>query len=234
MMAGDPARDQPTLVFVHGGFHQSWVWEAVLDRLTPRGWNTRTLDLPSVAAEAEFRSGMYDDAGAVRELLGRTNCPQIVVAHSYGAIPVTQVAHELPQVRHIVYVAGFQLDVGESLLGTVGGRIPSWWIVSGDSVTVDRPTEIFYNDVQPHTAAWAQSHLLPSTFAAFTEPVTAAAWRYIPSTYVICERDQSIPPGWQKGLAQRASRIERLSTGHSPMLSQPGPLAEIIDRVAAL
>lgn len=231
-MAGEAAHDDPTLVFIHGGFHRSWVWEAVLDQLKPRGWNTQALDLPSVAVEARPRSGMYDDAEVVHALLGRTSSPKIVVAHSYGAIPVTQVAHEF-QVRHIVYVAAFQLDAGESLLGAVGGQIPSWWIIDGDSVTADRPDETFYNDVQPQTAAWAQSRLLPSTFAAFTETITAAAWRCIPSTYVICERDQSGPPRWQEAMAQRANRIERLSTGHSPMLSQPKALAEIIDGIAA-
>ncbi|MCA2323147.1 alpha/beta hydrolase, partial [Mycobacterium intracellulare] len=217
-----------------GAFHRSWVWEAVLHRLAPRRWNIQTVDLPSVVAKGAPRSGMYDDAKVVRELLCQTNNPQIVIAHSYGGIPVTQVAHELPQVRHIIYIAAFQLDVGESLLGAVGGRIPSWWIVDDDSVTVDSPIEVFYNDVQPCTAAWAQSRLLPSTFAAFTEPVTAAAWRYIPSTYVICERDQAGPPRLQEVMSQRANRVERISTGHSPMLSQPGTLAEIINRVAAL
>lgn len=231
-MAGEAAHEDPTLVFIHGGFHRSWVWEPVLDQLKPRGWNTQTVDLPSVAVEAGPRLGMYDDAEVVHELLGRLNSPKIVVAHSYGTIPVTQVSHEVPQVRHIVYVAGFQLDVGESLLGAVGGRIPSWWIIDGDSVIVDRPDEIFYNDVQPQTATWAQSRLLPSSFAAFTEPVTAAAWRHIPSTYVICERDQSGPQSWQEAMAQRANRIERLSAGHSPMLSQPKTLAQIIDGIA--
>lgn len=232
-MTGDSARDQPTLVFVHGGFHRSWVWEAVLDQLTPRGWRMKTVDLPSVAPEDKPRAGMHADAEAIHQLLERTNGPQIVVAHSYGAIPVTQVAHELPQVRHIIYVAAFQLDVGESLLGVFGGRIPPWLIVNGDSATADRAIEVFYNDVEPRTAAWAQSRLLPSTFAAFTEPVTAAAWRHVPSTYVFCECDQSGVGYWQETMARRADRIERLPAGHSPMLSQPRALADIVDRVAA-
>ncbi|OBL02343.1 hypothetical protein A5646_18500 [Mycobacterium sp. 1245499.0] len=233
-MAGDSVSDQPTLAFVHGAFHRSWVWKAVLDQLARRGWRMKTVDLPSVAPEVEPRVGMHADAEVISEVLGRTNGPQIVVAHSYGAIPVTQIAHELPQVRHIIYVAAFQLEVGESLLGSVGGRIPSWFRVDGDSVTARRPLEVFYNDVEPRTAAWAESRLLPSTFSAFTDPVTAAAWRYVPSTYVVCERDQSGPRSWQETMARRADRIERLSAGHSPMLSQPGALVDIVEKVAAL
>jgi hypothetical protein len=40
----------------------------------------------------------------------------VVVAHSYGGMPITQAAAGLPQVLHIVYLATFQLDVGESKL----------------------------------------------------------------------------------------------------------------------
>jgi pimeloyl-ACP methyl ester carboxylesterase len=226
--------DRPKLVFVHGGFHHSWVWQAVLDRLTPRGWRIETVDLPSVAAEAKSRAGMYDDAEVIREVLGRTSCQQIVVAHSYGGIPVTQVAHELTQVRHIVYVAALQLDVGQSLRSAAGGHFAPWMRVNGNIATADRPIETFYNDVEPVTAAEAQSRLLPSTLAAFTEPLTAAAWRCVPSTYVICERDQAVMRPRQEAMAQRASRISRLSAGHSPMLSQPEALATIIETTAAL
>lgn len=231
-MAGDPARQKPSLVFIHGGFHQSWVWEPVVHHLASWGWDTQTIDLPSVGAEIETRSGMLDDAEVVAKLLRCTAGPKIVVAHSYGGIPATQVSHELPDVRHIVYVAAFQLDVGESLLGAVGGRIPPWWIVNRDIVKADRPTEMFYNDVRPRVAAWAQNRLLPSSFAAFTEPLTAAAWRHIPSTYIACERDQCIPPQMQEAMAQRAERIHSLPTGHSPMLSRPKALAEMVKCIA--
>lgn len=231
-MSGDPARQKPTLVFVHGGFHRSWVWEPVVPYLASWRWNTQTIDLPSVGVAIQTRSGMLDDAEVIAKLLLCTAGPMIVVAHSYGGIPVSQVSHQLPHVRHIVYVAAFQLDVGESLLAAVGGRSPPWWIVNRDIVTADRRTEMFYNDVRPRAAAWAQNRLLPSSFAAFTEHLTAAAWRHIPSTYIACERDQCLPPQMQEAMAQRAERIHRLPAGHSPMLSQPKALAEIIKCIA--
>ncbi|OBJ54760.1 alpha/beta fold hydrolase [Mycobacterium sp. 1423905.2] len=231
-MSDDPARLRPTLVFVHGAFHQSWVWERVIDRLALRGWNTQTIDLPSVGAEMPTRSGMLIDADAIAKLRRRTGVPQIVIAHSYGGIPVTQVVHELPEVRHIVYVAAFQLDIGQSLLGAVGNRIPPWWIVNGDIVTADRAIDMFYNDVPPGVAAWAQKRLLPSSFAAFTEPLTAAAWRHIPSTYIVCERDVCLPLSVQEAMAQRAGQVHSLPTGHSPMLAQPEALAEMINYIA--
>ena len=53
------------------------------------------------------------------------------------------------------------------------------------------------------------------------QPLTKAAWRSIPSTYVVGERDASIPPATSKLFAGRADTVVRLDTSHSPFLSQP-------------
>jgi pimeloyl-ACP methyl ester carboxylesterase len=53
------------------------------------------------------------------------------------------------------------------------------------------------------------------------QPLTKAAWRSIPSTYVIGERDAAIPPAMSKLFAGRAAEVIRLDTSHSPFLSQP-------------
>ena len=54
-----------------------------------------------------------------------------------------------------------------------------------------------------------------------TTKLTRAAWRYIPSTYLVCENDQACPPQYQEMFAANAkAQVERCSAGHSPMLSQ--------------
>ena len=50
----------------------------------------------------------------------------------------------------------------------------------------------------------------------------------MPTTYVVCERDNAIPVFAQEAMAARAGRVERLDAGHSPFLSRPDELAEII------
>lgn len=221
------------MVFVHGAFHRSWVWDAVLERLAPSGLQTRTVDLPSVATGGRPRFGMRDDAEVIREILSQMQQDIVVVAHSYGAIPATQVAHQVPAVRHLVYVAGFQLDMGQSLLSSVGGEIPSWWIVNEHKVIADQTEDVFYNDLDPRVIVWAQSKLLPTSFASFTEPLSATAWRHVPSTYVICERDNAIPLRAQEVMAQRGRWTFRLPSSHTPMLSRPAELAEILENVAS-
>ena len=59
-----------------------------------------------------------------------------------------------------------------------------------------------------------------------TTKITRAAWRYIPSTYLVTENDQAVPTQYQEAFAAGAkSEIGRINTGHSPMLSQPEMLA---------
>ena len=65
-----------------------------------------------------------------------------------------------------------------------------------------------------------------------TERLTAAAWRNTPSTYVICDEDQALPPAAQEQMAKRATNIRRLPSSHSPMLSRPDEVAQIIAETA--
>lgn len=66
-----------------------------------------------------------------------------------------------------------------------------------------------------------------------TTKLTRASWRYIPSTYLICEGDQAAPPQYQEMFAANAnSRVERCSAGHSPHLSQVDMLVQKIEGAA--
>jgi hypothetical protein len=60
------------------------------------------------------------------------------------------------------------------------------------------------------------------------QKLTETAWETIPSTYAICEADNAIPVATQELIAARADDVQRLSTSHSPFLSQPTALAGLI------
>lgn len=111
------------------------------------------------------------------------------------------------------------------------GTPPPWWEIHEAKGYIDprRPREIFYGDVDRLIANAAIARLGHQSFAAVSQPVTQASWHNIPSTYVICERDSAIPPTAQEGMARRrAHRIERLDTSHSPFLSQPSRVADLL------
>lgn len=227
--------DNPTLLLVHGAWHGAWCWEPLREVLERRGWPVRTVDLPTAVAPDNAGVPLSADADAVGSAIDAIGGDVVVVAHSYGGVPVSEAAGR-PQVRHIVYVAAFVLDVGESLLGAVGGTAPPWWHVDGPLVTAgddDIPVrELFYGDVDRGVADACAARLTAHSLLAFTDTTTAAAWRDVPSTYVIAEHDGAIPVFAQEAMASRTGTVVRMATSHSPFLSQPEALADVLEAAA--
>jgi hypothetical protein len=90
-----------------------------------------------------------------------------------------------------------------------------------------------YNDLAPTEAALWESRMIPQSYAVHSTKITRSAYKYIPSTYMICEKDQAIPPAYQEVFAGMAkSDVERCPFGHSPMLSHTEILAgKIVEAV---
>ncbi|NBM15170.1 alpha/beta hydrolase [Streptomyces sp. GC420] len=217
---------RPALLLVHGAWHASWCWDEPRSVLDADGWTTSAVDLPSAGQPA----GIHDDARAVLEELGRIEGPVVVVAHSYGGIPVTQAVAEAANVSHVVYLTSFQLDVGESLLSFHGAPVPP--DPNGFEAVPDDPIPLFFGDTPRAAAEAAVARLVPQSTRSFSEPLTRAGWHTIPSTYVICEQDQAIPVARQEVLAARAGAVHRLASDHSPFLSAPGECAALLAKIA--
>jgi pimeloyl-ACP methyl ester carboxylesterase len=173
---------------------------------------------------------MYDDAQFIRERLDRIGGPVAIVAHSYGGIPVTQAAGEADNVSHIIYLAALQLDEGSSLTPS-DDEFPTQ---DGDVLPPpDDPHNLFYADVTADEADRAVARLRPQSIRSFTEVLTRVAWKTVPSTYVVCEQDNVLPPAFQEQMASRSATVHRLLTGHSPFLSSPAEVAKLITTVIA-
>jgi pimeloyl-ACP methyl ester carboxylesterase len=91
--------------------------------------------------------------------------------------------------------------------------------------------DVFYNDLPKDVADHWYSKLTFQSVASFQRKQTYSAWKYIPTTYVICELDKAIPPAAQEGMASQEGglfTIERINSSHSPFLSKPKETAEVI------
>jgi pimeloyl-ACP methyl ester carboxylesterase len=227
---------RPTLLFVHGAWHGSWCWEPLRQILEKRGWTTAAVDLPTMHAPDKAALGMADDAEAVRAAIDAIDGDVVVVAHSYGGIPTTQGAGA-DKVTHIVYISAFVLDHGESLASAAGDGQPDWWYVKDGLAiagTDAHPAQgLFYADVPAAEADAAAARLTSQSPRAYRDEVTATAWRGRHTTYVITELDAIFPMAAQEALAARAgANTVRMATSHSPFLSQPEAVADIIERAA--
>ncbi|WP_265565481.1 alpha/beta fold hydrolase [Streptomyces hygroscopicus] len=225
---------RPTLLLVHGAWHGPWCWERLESALADDGWRTRTVALPSAVRSGvpanEPLAGVHRDAQAVQETIEGIEGPVVVVGHSYGGIPVTQAIADAPNVSHAVYLAAYQLDVGESLFGFHGAPEPE--NPKGLIPPAENSDAALYADVSEAETTRAVQQLVPQSLRSFSERVTKAGWRTVPSTYIICEQDQALPPQAQENLAARAKNICRLQSSHSPFLSMPSELASLLAHIA--
>jgi pimeloyl-ACP methyl ester carboxylesterase len=198
--------------------------------------DVRTVTCPSSGSGLGALGTLQDDADTVAAAVAAIDGPVVVLAHSYAGAVVTEALAGAHNVERIVYLAAAMVDEGESLLGSAGGVPPSWWLISEDEgpeggiirVARDEAQHVFYADVDPVLAAEAMERLVPASYSSQTAPVSKAAWHTIPSTYIICTADNAIPPFAQEAMAQRAKRVHRLASSHSPFLSMPAELAALI------
>jgi pimeloyl-ACP methyl ester carboxylesterase len=225
----------PVVILVHGAWHGSWAWSAVVERLTAEGIRTVAVDLPSKGLDTDELGDLHDDAEVVRAAVADAAAPALVVAHSYGGLPVSEGLAAVANAAHLVYLAAFVLEPGESLLGLRGGVEPDWWITSEDGRTLlpDTPEQVFYADCPRAVAARAVASLVPHRKDVFRQEIRAAAWQQVPSTYVICTRDKAVPPALQEKMAERAGTVSHIDSSHSPFLSRPDEVTAIIQETLA-
>ena len=222
----------PSLILVHGSWHGPWAWEPLIEQLP--GVNVHALALPATGTDPLTLGDMYDDAAVIKSAVEAVGGPVVVVAHSSGGIPTTEGAFG-DNVRRLVYLTAFQLDVEESLLSAIGGVPAPWWDVHEQAEPKGKgflrpkgPEEIFFNDCSPADAKQYSSQLTLQSWAGVTQPVTRTAWRSAPSTYIVCEDDNALPVFGQEAMAQRADRVVRLAAGHDPFLSRPKEVAALL------
>lgn len=221
-----------SLLLVPGAWHKPEHLKLLVEQMPDV--DVHTVALTSSGDDPSALGDMYKDAAAIAAAAAAIDGPVVVAAHSYGGIPTTQALANVSNVRRIVYLAAFQLDAGDSLLSSVRGEPAPWWKIHkgegaiGDYIEVADPLDRFYGDVDPVIAAQAVSQLGYQAFASETQTLTEVAWKTIPSTFIICEADNAIPPFVQELFAQRAENVQRINTSHSPFLSQPAMLARLL------
>jgi pimeloyl-ACP methyl ester carboxylesterase len=227
----------PTVVLVHGAWHTSQCWSAVRRRLDLMGVRSTTVDLPSSGTDPARLGDLHADVAEVRRALAAVDGTVVLCGHSYGGVVITEAGAGLPNVRHLVYLAAFMPAEQQSVLDCCGpGGPPPYVEIRADgssTVPPDLRIDTFYGDL-PATEAqlWADRLLLHSA-AAVSTPVSAAAWRDMPSTYVVTTEDHSIPPGLQRRMAAQADVQLELHSGHSPFLSQPQLVAGLLAGLAS-
>jgi hypothetical protein len=95
---------------------------------------------------------------------------------------------------------------------------------------------IFFSDVSPEEAdiAWDNLFKQQSRKSITTFPQYVESEIRCPKTYVVCEKDQAVPPAFQEQMAGMGGfNIVKVSSGHAPFLTVPNEIVAAILRAHA-
>lgn len=111
-MSEQNSGNKPSIVLVHGAWADGTSWQGVIPKLEEAGYTVTAVQNPLTS--------LADDVATTKRVIDAQAGPVIVVGHSYGGAVIGGAAADNPNVKALVYIAAFALDVGEtgfSLLG---------------------------------------------------------------------------------------------------------------------
>ncbi|MBN1527830.1 MAG: alpha/beta hydrolase [Thermoleophilaceae bacterium] len=236
------SQNEASVVLVHGAFADGSSWEAVIAEL-------QRADIP-VTAPANPLRGVEHDGAYIASVAGEIDGPVILVGHSYGGVVITQAADRASNVVGLVYVAAFALDAGERPLDVIT-RFPEAAIGSalrpatrpgmGGEPQVELSIEpaqfpnVFGADLPADRTSVGAVSQRPVVASVFEEVSPAAAWKRLPSWYVVSGEDHAIHPDAQRFMARRAEATTIETDGsHSVALSRPEAVVDAIRAAVAV
>ena len=154
------------------------------------------------------------------------------MAHSYGGIVVSEAAAGVESVRHLVFVSSYLPEVGQGLADFGDGDPAPFLDVDPAAGTFGvRPellVDTFLQDCDDEVRAGAADRLARQSVHVIGQTVRAAAWRQVPSTYLVCAQDRGTPAAAQREFARRAGSVVELDSGHHPFLSRPAEVRDLL------
>tara|TARA_B100000161_G_scaffold31274_1_gene18592 strand:+ start:7498 stop:8154 length:657 start_codon:yes stop_codon:yes gene_type:complete len=213
-----------SILLVHGAWHGAWCWNLVEKELKNKGVDARSLNLPF--------TGVNDDIASVSNVLEDIDNQVILLGHSYGGIVISSAAEAKDNVDQLIYLSAILLEPGESMQ------------LDGSKIQIDVDENLmsevkessaipaFYGDVDPKLAKASIELLRPFPIVSGSQGI-GEAWREKHSTYIVCREDKAIPPELQYVMAKKADRIIEWKCGHSPFLSKPKLVIDLLLKLAS-
>jgi pimeloyl-ACP methyl ester carboxylesterase len=222
-----------SVVLVLGAFADASSWRKVIPLLEKDGFTVTAVQIPL--------NSLADDVATTKRVIDAQKDDVILVGHSYGGAVITDAAAGNTKVKGLVYVAAFAPDEGEALGGLIERFSPSplGTALVPDSagfLYIDRTKflNVFANDLPKDEAALLAATQKPIAGAIFGEGVKAAAWKTIPSWYVVSTQDNAINPDLERFMAKRiGAQTKEIKASHVSFISNPAEVAKLVEAAAA-
>jgi pimeloyl-ACP methyl ester carboxylesterase len=234
--------------FVHGGGQGSWVWNETIAALALQSGGAArclALDVPGCGTKrgVDTSATAFDDivTALIDDVVVAGMRDVVLVGHSQAGMVLPRMAQLRPDLfAALVYVSCSGPPPGMTTIERMGDSLNGeredqvgWPIDPKASTMEERFRVMFCNDMAP---AGADAFL--AKLGSDMWPVSSYThrdWQYdhlgaIASTFVLCLRDNSLPPPWQEKFAAafKVDEIVRVDAGHQVMNTRPHALAEIL------
>jgi Alpha/beta hydrolase family len=223
-------------VLVHGAWHAGACWRPLIEELEGRGERAIAVDLPSEDPDATLE----DYAQAVVDGASMFDEPVVVVGHSLAGLTIPLVPSRRPVVG-LVYVAAIVPVPGQAAGESLGQDALADGFaelaaqqdpdaIGGSGWPRDAAIAAFYHDVPEPLVTEAVAALRLQQWGPTLESWPISAYPEVPARYVACDDDRIVSPAWQVRIARERLGLEAdvLRGSHSPMLSRPAELADLV------
>ena len=240
------AQPPKTFVLVHGAWQGAYVWQFVKDGLEKKGQKVIVVELPAhgndTTSPANVSLDVYRDK--VIAAINSVGTKVVLVGHSLGGMVVSAVAESIPEkIEKPIYVAAFVPISGQRLVDLAGqdaqSQLGPSLIPSADQFTLDiipaNRIPIFCQDGSAAVKQLLTDKFRPEPAFPFTIPVslTSTAFGKVDKYYIYTTADQAIGIKLQNQMAAAAgiTKLYSLTSGHSPFLSVPDSLTNILTTI---
>jgi pimeloyl-ACP methyl ester carboxylesterase len=185
-------------------------------------------------------TSLSDDVATTKRVMDAQKGPVVAVGHSYGGAVITAAAAGNGNVKSLVYVAAFAPEADEVLSAPGEKFAPpalSAALVPDTAgfLYIDRARfhDAFCRDLPAAEARVMAATQKPVSGSVFTSTVPGAAWKAIPSWYIVASEDQAINPELERFYAKRmGATTTEIKSSHVPFLSHPKEVAKVIEAAA--
>ena len=225
-------RPKPSIVLVHGAFADASSWAKVIPILERDGYEVTAVQIPLTS--------LPDDVATAKRVLDAQKGPVVVVGHSYGGVVITGAAAGNANIKSLVYVAAFAPDANEPITATASKFPPppandAFVPDAAGFLYIDRAKfhDVFCNDLTTPEARVLAATQKPVSGSVFGATVPAAAWKTIPSWYIVSTQVRAINPDLERFYAQRAkAKTTEIMASHVAFLSRPRDVVKVIEEAA--
>lgn len=233
-------------VLVHGAWQAPYAWKMVKESLLKEGHDVEVIQLPGHGQDYTDPASLHMESYIkyVSNIIRSIGKKVILTGHSMAGMIISGVAEQIPDlIEKLVYIAAYVPVSGQSAYEISSldkqSLLGASLLVSEDQSEFDLKREdiinIFCQDGSDKIQQIILDNYKSEPAAPFSDPVFLSDENFgkVAKYYIETLKDHGIGNDLQKEMIATAgiTDVYKLDTGHSPSLSQPEKVSDILKKI---